>query len=111
MGGDIRVQHSRRGDDDHETASIESVVYFTMKVYLVAGDDQFILVDDHSDQPLAAKIGEADFLPAIELPLRHSKVGDTFLVRCNPKYAYGSIGRESIRGSPVIPPHAEVSYA
>jgi hypothetical protein len=104
MGDDIRIRRQKEGVGC--SASVDTVVYFDMKTYYLELECEPILIEEESC--LAAKIGDSDFLPGVELGLRHSKVGEHFVVRCHPKFGYGSSGRASINGCPVIPPDVEV---
>lgn len=51
------------------------------------------------------KIGEGDGFPALELSLRHSRVGDHFLLRTAHRFAFGYDGREV-----TVPPKMDLQY-
>ena len=106
MGSDIRIRRQEEGKGS--SANIDTVVYFDMKTYYLESDGEPVLVEDEFS--LAAKIGESDFLPGVELGLRYSKVGEHFAIRCHQKFGYGSSGRRSINGCPIIPPDVEVGF-
>lgn len=106
MGSDIRIRRLEEGKGS--SANIDTVAYFDMKTYYLGSDGEPVLVEEEFS--LAAKIGESDFLPGVELGLRYSKVGEHFSIRCHQKFGYGSSGRRSINGCPIIPPDVEMQY-
>lgn len=108
MGDDICVKYSERGNGD--VASVGTVVTANLTGYFASNPDVPFerLVNQR------ARIGDTDLIPGLELPLRHSRVGDIFLVRCASKFAYGPVGRpanESGGESVVaIPPDSDLQY-
>jgi hypothetical protein len=109
MGEDIRILRLNEEEisESSSTASIDTVAYFNMSTSYLDLEGQPILVEEEVD--LAAKIGDGDFLPGVELGLRHSRIGEHFIIRCHNKFAYGTDGRNSVNGCVVIPPNVSVS--
>ena len=64
------------------------------------------------------KIGDGDAIPGLELPLRHTRVGDHFLISCSSKFAYGPSGRPVVKPSkgstssviPAILPDSDLEF-
>ncbi len=54
------------------------------------------------------KIGEGDAIPGLELSLRHSRLGETFRVRCSPRFAWGQEGRPATKDCIAVPPDSSI---
>lgn len=46
----------------------------------------------------------------LELALRHSHVGDQFLVHCSSRFAWGYSGKKADKSSDLIPPNADILF-
>jgi hypothetical protein len=108
MGKDIQLKKIVPGIG--EPASMGTIVDCTLTGYLRENDN----VNDKSFESIRMKIqvGEGDVVPGLELPLRHSKSGDTLRVRCTSKFAYGMVGRKPNPKDNVaeIPPNSDLEY-
>ena len=86
MNGDIEVKVLNEGPGDI-TADMTTVVTFDLKQYFFGETVPFESVNG-----VQVKIGDSDVVPAVELALRHSKVGDVLRIISHSKFAYGSEG-------------------
>ena len=120
MGRDIMVKKLEHGQG--EIASYGAIVKCNLKSYLIGEEHPFEILEGQR-----FKIGEGDAIPGLELPLRHSRVGDKFIVKSTTKFAYGYTGRPAIKPSslstflpsthppitddiPAIPPNADLEF-
>ena len=87
MGDDIQMKKIVV-TDNAITASMGTIVKCSYKGYLQDDTLPFEIANN-----IVVKIGEGDVIPALELSLRHSHVGDTFRVKTTAKFAYGASGR------------------
>eukprot|EP01031_Cornospumella_fuschlensis_P030012 gene30012-36248_t len=93
MGKDIRMV--RKVEMDGEIAAVGIVICCSLKAFFYSMKEghrlrasPFEEGDNESFQ-----IGEGDCYPGLELGLRHSRVGETLLIRCSSRFAFGSQGR------------------
>ncbi|CAM9995068.1 unnamed protein product [Ectocarpus sp. 6 AP-2014] len=57
----------------------------------------------------SARIGDADEIPGVELGLRHMRVGQQCLVRCEARFAYGGLGCPATKaGDTDLPPDTDI---
>jgi FKBP-type peptidyl-prolyl cis-trans isomerase 2 len=96
MGKDIRLKYIRKGEG--ETAAFGAIVTCNYTAYI---DDATEPFETQYDQRF--KVGEGDAFPGLELPLRHSRVGDKFMIKCASKFAFGPSGRPAIPRTPKTP--------
>lgn len=107
MGDDIRIL-SIESYPEGAGVELKSVVRFSSKMYLAEG---FVAtapgtpLEECSD--MCVQVGEGDCIPALELALRHARVGDSFFVRSSHKFAYGAAGRPA----PTAEAHAVQPYS
>lgn len=58
-----------------------------------------------------AKIGDGDVCPGLELALRSMHLGETAIVRCSSRFAFGIAGRRVVReGDVLLPPETDVEF-
>lgn len=89
MGEDIKMKGIINNKNNNtNTASMGTIVKCSYKGYFQDDTLPFEIANN-----ILLKIGEGDVIPALELSLRHSHVGDTFRVKTTAKFAYGSGGR------------------
>jgi hypothetical protein len=90
MGKDIMMKNLVAGRG--EIASMGCVVTCDIAGYVLTEDG-------HDKEPFEKlyneqfKIGEGDAFPGLELTLRHSRIGDTFEMKCSARFAFGATGR------------------
>ncbi|CAN0139081.1 unnamed protein product [Scytosiphon promiscuus] len=94
-------------DGDGDSPGLGSLVLFSWK-----GN---ILVNDESGETFAqrnrvtARIGDGDEVPGVELGLRHMRVGQTCLVRCESRFGYGGLGCPATRKEDTdLPPDSDI---
>jgi hypothetical protein len=125
MGDDIKTKTLAEGTGP--TAPMGTIVKCNLRGYLLdEGGDR---VGDEPFETLAHqrfKIGETDCIPALELTLRHARLGSTYIVKTSSKFAYGPTGRprlacaaresdvwarnDSGNDIPAIPPNTGLEY-
>lgn len=95
MGKDIRFQRVRSINTDGPIADVGTIVKCNIRGYFYSilkekrmNSDPFESLENQLFQ-----IGEGDTIPGLELPLRHSRVGDMIRCICSARFAYGSAGR------------------
>ena len=79
---------------DGRMASMKTVVTCDYLLYLVDNNKNLLsdtAIEIASDEQFM--VGEADAVPGLELPIRHSKVGDIFCVYCDSRFGFGPSGR------------------
>ncbi len=103
MGDDIEMKKIVTVNDTI-TASMGTIVKFSYKGYLQDDTLPFEIANN-----IMVKIGEGDVIPALELSLRHSHVGDTFRVKTTAKFAYGISGRNCNNSHVLSPTSLNVS--
>ena len=111
IGRDILRTIVKRGSSD-ESSPMGTIVKCHMNGFIYEPSG-LTFVEELEDQFF--KVGEGDAIPALELTLRHSHVGDIFRVRCTSKFAYGLEGRPPVKQpdgsmSLAIPPDASLEY-
>jgi hypothetical protein len=101
MGKDIQVRYLVRGVGD--TAAFGAIVTCDYKTYMNDEKEPFETLTNQR-----FKVGEGDAFPGLELPLRHSRVGGRFIIKCTSKFAFGPTGRPPISGSTPKPVAQEI---
>lgn len=98
MGKDICVKKLVEGEG--QSADMKSTVYCSLRMSILTPDSNNGTMKLEEVETLNNErymVGESDCIPGLELPLRHSKAGDRFLVRCHSKFAYGPNGRPELK--------------
>ncbi|RYG64196.1 hypothetical protein EON64_14460 [archaeon] len=121
MGQDIRMV--RKVEKDGEIASVGMVVACNLKSYFYSMKEGHRLKNKpfEEGENESFQIGEGDCYPGLELGLRHSREGETLLIRCSSRFAFGSQGRlydestmvnKPIADLPVgtVPPDMDIEY-
>mmetsp|Transcript_55 Transcript_55/g.105 ORF Transcript_55/g.105 Transcript_55/m.105 type:complete len:443 (-) Transcript_55:73-1401(-) len=103
MGSDICVKRITPGSG--VIAEMKMVVKADIEVY-VKGQSQPVEVMHGA----SFKIGDGDAVPGLELPLRHSSVGEHFRARCDSKFAFGPVGRKGSGTVQEIPPNTDLEF-
>jgi hypothetical protein len=86
-----------------DIAEMNDVVHCNITTYIVGS-----ITPIESTYNERYKIGEGDAVPGIELPLRHSHVGDTIRIKCTSRFAWSSEGRPATKTSLEIPPDTDI---
>lgn len=93
MGTDIRVKYIQK-NMANDIASFGTIVTCNFKTFVA---NSTVPLEELENQRF--KIGDGDAVPGLELPLRHSRVGDHFLISCSSKFAFGPSGRPEVKPS------------
>ena len=113
MGDDIRILPITSCTDG-AAVELKSVVNFSFKMYLADGFTAAATgVPIEECEDMCVQVGEGDCVPALELALRHARVGDSFFVRSSHKFAYGAAGRPapSVAGrEEAVPPYCDLVF-
>lgn len=116
MNRDVLIKRLQKSDESKPSASIGTTVVCNIKCYFLKTFETVNLSVDLADRELESepfeqleneryKIGKGDVVPALELGLRHSRIGDRFLLRANSRFAFGYNGRDIS-----IPPNADLHF-
>jgi tetratricopeptide (TPR) repeat protein len=121
MNRDVLIKRLQQSDVSKPSASIGTTVVCNIKCYFLKTLDcvdnlKENLSIDLADRELEYnpfeqleneryKIGKGDVVPALELGLRHSRIGDRFFLRANSRFAFGYNGRDIS-----IPPNADLHF-
>lgn len=121
MGQDIRMV--RKIAKDGEIASVGMVVTCNLKAFFYSLKEGRRLQDKpfEEGENESFQIGEGDCYPGLELGLRHSREGETLLIRCSSRFAFGSQGRlydiSTMANKPfadlpvgTVPPDTDIEY-
>mmetsp|Transcript_26876 Transcript_26876/g.25739 ORF Transcript_26876/g.25739 Transcript_26876/m.25739 type:complete len:365 (+) Transcript_26876:21-1115(+) len=92
MGPAMMWKHLTHGEG--EAAEMGTIVSCNITGYF--GDDEEHNKPFEEQKNQVFVIGEMDSIPAIELSLRHSKLGDIYRLKTSYKFAYGLLGRPGI---------------
>ena len=115
MNRDVLVKRIHNSDQSLPSASFgTSVICNISSYFLTSNSSEEDNTTDLSERVVSSepfevlvneryKIGEGDAFPALELALRHSRVGDEFLLRTSNRFAFGLSGRDT-----TIPPNTDL---
>ncbi len=96
MGKDIRILRLREPNNPNGIiADVGTIVQCNIRgyYYSVLKDQRLNSEPFETLQNQFYQIGEGDCIPGLELPLRHSRVGEVFRCCVSSRFAYGSYGR------------------
>jgi hypothetical protein len=96
MGKDIRFQRCRESPDpDAVMAEVGTIVKCNLVGYFYSIELEKRLIEEPFEvlNDVYIQIGEGDVIPGLELPLRHSKVGERLRCIVSSKFAFGTTGR------------------
>ena len=121
MHRDVLIKRLGKSDLSQPSASIGTTVVcniacFLLKPFEIVSNSAENLSIDLADRKEESKpfenlekerykIGKGDLIPALELGLRHSRIGDRFLLRANSRFAFGYNGRDTS-----VPPNADLHF-
>ncbi|CAE7387808.1 Fkbp59, partial [Symbiodinium microadriaticum] len=87
------------------TADMKTIVKANVKMF-IAGTDTPVEVLEGA----FFKIGDGDAIPGLELPLRHSSVGEFFRAKCSWKFGFGPDGRPASASAGAIPGNSNLEF-
>lgn len=96
MGKDIRIHRVRSVDSASSSmAEVGTIVKCNLRgyYYSIAKEKRLNPEPFETMENQYYQIGEGDAIPGLELPLRHSRVGEIIRCTSSARFAYGSIGR------------------
>jgi FK506-binding protein 8 len=106
MGEDVRLKNLSCPNPQSETASVQSDVCCSLTMSAVGEDGEAGPVLYSLDNAIF-RIGAGDTIPALELGLRYSRLGDEFLLRTSSKFAYGAKGLV-LNNQQIVPPDSNL---